>query len=117
MARPARRYLFFNYIYTVMRLAVQHGKRLDILSEMTGSWATPGSYLQKGLLDMLKTKTELQLLERGESRLSVSTEQYPRSEGGSEYTSIANAMVMYEDDLLKLQKEPRYDSEDELSDG
>ena len=69
---------------------------------------------------MLKTKTKLQLSARRESRVSFSSElpiQYPESEGDNTCVIIANEMVRYEDELLKLRREPKSDFVDEMSDG
>lgn len=64
-ARPAKKFLFFNYLYTTCRIieqkVPQFDDRLETLRNMGRSWATPGSYLARGLLDTMKARVERQL--------------------------------------------------------
>ncbi|KAI1120755.1 hypothetical protein F5Y10DRAFT_257763 [Nemania abortiva] len=56
--RPARKYLYFHYLHTVTRLAGQKARGweygLEQLGQVCESWATPGSYLTKGLINKFK---------------------------------------------------------------
>lgn len=111
-ARPARRYLFFHYLYTAMRLSTQkpdeYAERLGTLTAMGGNWATPGSYFEKGLMDMLSTKLQLQP--------SFSNEPSIENAGTSadaECMAIAKNVALLQDEILEVQEGPGIDSESE----
>lgn len=64
-ARPAKRFLFFNYLFTIFRIIKQKPlhfeDRLETLGNMGRSWATLGNYFARGLLDTMKARVERQL--------------------------------------------------------
>jgi hypothetical protein len=63
--RPAKRFLYFNYLHTIIRYAAQRPKEweygLKQLNQLGTSWATPGSYLARGMLKRFKRQAKKDL--------------------------------------------------------
>lgn len=64
--RPAKRFLFFNYLHATLRLSTRQPSGweygMDQLHNMGSSWATPGSYLTQGILPNFKDKAKQALV-------------------------------------------------------
>lgn len=109
-ARPAKRFFFFNYLYTINRITEQkpkaHESRLETLRDMGRSWATPGSYLEQGLLNRLKKGVDQRLPPITPDLEAIAPDV------GTEY---ARAFLEHSGDILDLppeRSESGYGSED-----